>query len=265
MNQSDSEFTPKNTNVMAMRIDMRWVALVLLVIIAVMLALWRPWQQQTSDSSRTISVTGEATVSAEPDEFAFYPSYEFKKADKTVALDELKAKQTDIVAGLKKLGVADSKIKSNASGYDYPYYYNDISNDYTYTLSLTITVNQKSLTQKVQDYLVSTSPTGGVSPNTQFSTTLQKKLESQARDKATKEARSKADQSAANLGFKVGKVKSVDDGGFGGGSCGGGRVCPMLASGSAMMSAEDSSAKSLTVQAGENDLSYSVSVVYYVQ
>jgi uncharacterized protein YggE len=252
---ADTDGTNKNR--LNVRLDLRWVSLVLLVIIIVMLAVWRPWESGPTDASRTITVTGESTLKTAPDEYVFYPQYTFKDADKTAALADLTATQDEIVAGLKKLGVADNKIKADSSGYNYNYYFDDTNKTYNYTLALTVTVDDKALTQKVQDYLVSTSPTGSVSPQASFSDAVRKKLESQGRDAATKEARSKADQSAKNLGFKVGKVKSVSDSGNGGG------IMPMYST----MEAGDSSAakQSLAVQPGENELSYSVTVVYYVK
>ncbi len=54
--------------------------------------------------------------------------------------------------------------------------------------------------------MVTTAPTGQVSPRPNFSDAKRKELESKARDEATKDARAKADQSARNLGFKVGKI-----------------------------------------------------------
>jgi uncharacterized protein YggE len=129
----------------------------------------------------------------------------------------------------------------------------------TYNLQLTVTLTNKDLVQKVQDYLVATLPTGGVSPQAGFSDSKRKQLESNARDEATKDARSKADQSAKNLGFRVGKVKSVDDGsGFGG--------MPYATSKAESAVALDIAASpSLSVQPGENELSYSVTVVYTIR
>ena len=150
----------------------------------------------------------------------------------------------------------DSKIKADSSGYNYNYYYDSINQNYNYTLSLTITLSDKALTQKVQDYLVSTNPSGSVSPQANFSDAKRKQLESQGRDAATKEARAKADQSAKNLGFKVGHVKSVNDS-----DSGGGPIVNSLASGANL----DVKQQSLAVQSGENDLSYSVTVVYYLK
>lgn len=216
----------------------------------------------STGEDRTVSVTGEATIKATPDEYVFYPSYSFSDADKEAALAALSKKSDEVVAGLKKLGVADKEIKSNSDGYDSPRYYApspDDSDKVTYNLQLTVTLANKDLVQKVQDYLVATAPTGGVSPQADFSDSKRKQLESDARDEATKDARSKADQSAKNLGFKVGKVKSVDDGsGFG--------DMPYATSKAESGAALDFAATpSLSVQSGENELSYSVTVVYEIR
>jgi uncharacterized protein YggE len=216
-----------------------------------MLMVWRPWTGLSSD--QTISVTGEAKLSDRPDEYVFYPSYQFKDADKSVSLDQLSKKSAEVVAKLKELGVADNKIKTNSSGYDFPVYRGD-GQTATYTLSLTITVDSGDLAQKVQDYLITTSPEGAISPQAQFSDAKRRELESRARDEATKDARQKADQMAKNLGFKIGRIKTVtDSSGFG--------VIPLRGV------AEDSatSAPQLTIQPGENDLHYSVTVEYFIR
>ena len=186
-------------------------------------------------------------------------SYQFKNADKAAALAELTKKSDEIVKKLKDLGVPDSKIKTNSGGYDSPIYYleDDDKTTPTYTLSLTVTVTDKDVAQKVQDYLVTTSPLGAVSPQPNFSDAKRKELENKARDEATKEARQKADQSARNLGFAVGQVKQVTDGaGFGG------IVYPTRGLAADAVGAE---VQKLSIQPGENELSYTVTVVYYVR
>jgi uncharacterized protein len=238
--------------------DARWMVLLLLAVIAGMLLIWKPWAGGNA-ASRTIEVSGEATLTAKPDEFVFYPSYQFKNADKSAALSEVTKKSDEIVAKLKELGVADKHIKTNASGYDYPVSMEAHTRDVTYTLQLTVTVAEEKLAQKVQDYLLTTSPVGTVSPVAGFSKNKRKQLEATARDNATKDARTKADQMAKNLGFGIGKVKSVNSGnGFG--------VQPYAASTQAVApdarAMEDSS---LSLQPGENELSYSVTVVYFIR
>ncbi len=247
-----------NKSKLKLNLDMRLIIVALLVIIAGMLLMWKPWDN-ASASGRTITVSGEAKITAEPDEFTFMPSYEFKDANKDAALAALTAKSDEIVKKLKELGVASSKIKINSDGYDYRNYYLDsTSNEFTYSLRPTIKVGKGDLVQKVQDYLVTTSPSGQVSPIADFSTTYKKVLQDKARDEATKDARDKAERSAKNLGFKVGKVKSVDDNNSMGG------IMPSTMMGTATDSAE-AKPMSLSVQPGENDLTFTVTVVYYVK
>ncbi len=235
----------------------KFISLTLLAVIAIMLLVWKPWVSTANADDRTISVTGKADIKAEPDEYVFNPSYQFKNIDKAAALKNLTAKSSELIAKLKGMGVEDRNIKTDSNGYDYQrYYYNNDTKESTYTLVLTVTLANRDKAQKVQDYLVTTDPTGSISPNVTFSDSKRKALESQARDLATKEARSKAEQSAKNLGFKVGAVKAVQDGsGFG-------NIYPMQGRASLETSSEDAK---LDVQPGQNDLSYTVNVVYFVK
>jgi len=241
-------------------LDYRIIIALLLVIIAGMLAWWKPWSNSaTQANDRTISVTGESKISATPDEYVFNPVYEFKNSDKAVALESLTKKSAEIVDKLKGLGLSEESIKTGSGGYEtYPYYYEPESRTNSYTLNVTITAKSREQAQKVQDYLVSTTPTGPVSPQTQFSENKRKELETKARDEATKEARSKAEQSAKNLGFKIGAVKSIEDGsGFNSLL----RTKDMVSE----VRLDSNAAPGLGVQPGQNDLRYSVSVVYFLR
>lgn len=244
----------KNLNI---SLDFRLISLILLAVIAAMLLLWKPWQEQPGANDRTVQVTGDAKISAEPDEFVFYPTYSFKNSDQSAALAELNKKSDEIVSELNKLGVADNKIKTNSDGYERGLYMPDKTDgSTTYTLTLTVTVDDKELAQKVQNYIVSTNPMGAVSPQASFSEKKRKELENQARDTASKDARRKAEQSAKNLGYDLGRVKSVSDGsGFG-------PIQPLMSRGAA---ADSSAASELSLQPGENDLNYSVTVTYYIK
>lgn len=244
-------------------VDLKTVVLVLIAVAVGFLVYDRLHQTDTvTGDERTISVTGEATLHETPDEFVFYPNYQFKNADKNAALADLTKKSDEVVAGLKKLGVANDKIKTTTSGGSYgPIYYDDTTaKDVAYTLQVTATATSNEQAQKVQDYLMTTGPTGQVSPQANFSDAKRKSLESKARDQATQEARSKADQSAKNLGFTVNKVKSVDDGtGFGAG------VLRNDAKAVPPMAAGDMASPTLAVQPGLNDIHYSVTVVYTIK
>jgi uncharacterized protein YggE len=232
--------------------------LVLLVALVASVMLWKPWQRNIKANDRTITVTGETTLTAVPDQYVFSPSYTFTDADQQTALSALKTQSAAILAKLKALGVADSMIASSSSGYTNGIYVpvDNGSGQTSYDLSFTITITNKDLAQKIQDYLVTTSPTGDISPTVTFTTATQKSLQDKARNLAEQDAKSKADQSAKNLGFKVEAVKSVQDGNLGSG-------LPII-EGALSQSGVAKSAPSLSVQPGENQLSYSVTVVYYI-
>lgn len=240
-------------------LDLRIVTIALILVIVGMLLAWQPWSPSSSANDQVIKVTGETKLSATPDEYVFYPAYEFSNADKDTSLAQLTKKSDEVVADLKKFGVADNKIKTNSNGYDsYPTMRESKpESESTYNLQLTVTVSDKELAQKVQDYLLTTTPTGAVTPQATFSEAKRKQLETQARDEATKDARSKADQMAKNLGFSVGNVKSVSDSqGFG--------VFPYAVTDRNTSSSSEGKSQ-LGLQPGENDLNYSVTVTYYIR
>jgi len=246
---------PKPRTTVTLSFNVWWLVVLLLAVIVLLIGLWRPWQG-SSASARRITVSGSSTIKATPDEYAFNPSWEFKGSDKTATLKEVTDKSAAVVAELKKLGVADKDIKTNTGGWDGYYYFDSSLNQHTYTLNVTAIVADRQLAQKVQDYLTTTEPTGQVSPQATFSTTLQKKLDQQGRTAATKDARAKADEMARNLGFKVGKVVTINDNGTDSGV--------YLSQGSGL-NASVSSATKLDVQPGQNDTSYTVQVVYEIR
>lgn len=245
---------------LSLLLDYRLIIVVLLAAIAVMLLIWKPWHQATKASDRTVNVVGQATVKAEPDEFTFYPTYMSTNPNRDTAYTEISTRSNDIASKLKALGV--SAVTSSVNSYDKQGFSPESSNsNITYTLQITAIVSSRDLAQKVQDYLITTTPSGSVTPQPTFSDGKRKQLESQARDAATKDARVKADQSAKNLGFKVGSVKTVEDGtGFD-------RGYPLK---NTTAQVDDSAAGApappkLTVQPGENDITYSVNVTYFVK
>jgi uncharacterized protein YggE len=235
-------------------IDLRIVCILLLTVMAVMLLIWKPWQSNSANS-RTIQVTGETIIKDAPDEFIFYPAYLYKHTDKATASDGAQKKGEEVTDKLKELGVPERKIKLNVDGHMSSRFQEDATEEYVYTAQLTVTIDNREFAQKIQDYLITTDPEGSITPQGTFSDSKRQDIERKARDEATKDARSKAEQSAANLGFKIGKVKSVEDG------AGFNQPIPLIERG---MGATDS-AKPLTLQPGENEVPYSVTVTYFIQ
>ncbi len=239
---------------------------IVLLLIALVVVACRPWSSHSELSGRTITVRGSATILSEPDEYIFYPQYSFANVDSAAALKEATAKNAEITDYLHKLGVETKKIKADTSGFQNTRYYSEPNNgktdQTTYNDSLTITVKNKILAQKVQDYLITTSPTGSVSPQSGFSENLKKSLENRGRSQAALDARAKAEESAKNLGFTIGPVKSVEDGSADQ------LIRPYALSGDAKslsIETKQVGPQSFDIQPGENTLTYNVTVIYYMR
>lgn len=252
--QSPSPSRPKLT----ISLDFRVISLILLLLLAGLVMYTQPWKQAASGETRKITISGQATIAAEPDEFTFSPSWE------RATLDEISSLNDTIVAELKKLGVADKDIKNNATAWeDYqtlmvaPAEPGQPDKTINRQLTITIVVDNKELAQKVQDYLLTTDPIGSITPYPQFSTEKQKQLEDQARTEAIADAKKRAETTATGLDAKVGKVLEV-------GENQGGGVYPIAYD---TMSSTDGGAErsSLSVQPGENEFNYTVQVVFELQ
>lgn len=212
----------------------------------------------TSTTAKTITVTGEATVESAPDEYVFAPYYEATGTDQVTVQAELTAKANDVTAKLKELGVEEKDITLQSSAYDN--WYPDETGKSTTTVSLEVKVSEKELSQKVQDYLITTGAKGSISPQGSFSITKTKELDAEARTKASEEARSKAEAQAAIFGAEIGDVVKIEQGT----SVGIGYPEPMIAMDAATGSRE-ATISSLPVLVGQDSYSSTVSVTYELQ
>lgn len=242
------------------KINIWAICAVLLIANLLTVIMWQPWNIK-AQSDRNITITGSTTIEAEPDQFVFSPYYQKEGSDRDKINIELSTLSNTIVSKLKDLGVADSSIKTDVNSYEYGIYYGSDINNTTTTLFLTVTVNDKSLAQKVEDYLITTSASGALTPQISFSTSKQKELENQARDEALKDARTKAESSAKQSESKLGKATKISDV-----TSIGTTPLPWLMS-SAIDSASDSSIKSptsssYTIQPGLQKYSFSIQVTY---
>lgn len=236
----------------------------LLLIIGTLVSIvlfWRPWDPSVTTASRKITITGSAIVTDEPDQFRFMPSYTKATVDEITKLND------QIIATLKNIGVTDKQIKNNASSYGSTdvYYMRTVETKEQATLSLTITVNDKKLAQKVQDYLLTTNPDGSITPLASFSPAKRKSLQDKARTEAIKDARTKANQTATGLGAKLGKVLEISEGTNTSGCDIGGVVCPIALEGSSSSSKDASTKSSLSVQPGTDDLTYDFTVTFSLE
>lgn len=224
------------------------VLIVLLVALTAYVIYLKPWQS-VSDNPRTIEITGEATIKRAPDSFIFNPTYE---ADSQEAIT---AKTNEVVKAVKDLGLGDAGIQTQVSSYE-EYGNSGPSGKYNHTVYLTLSVEDKDLAQKIQDYLITSGSTGQVTPTSGFKKSTEKELRDEATSLAVEDAKKRAEQTADNLGVKIVKVISINETGDGS------QPVPLMAYDSAVA---ERSSTSLPINAGEAEYPYSVKVQFEIK
>lgn len=251
-----------------LRFDLRFVIIVLLIIIAGMLWLWQPWQNTTP--RRTVSVTGQGTVKAAPDEFIFSPSYQKSASTAKEAISQVSAVGNTTVAKLKELGLTSDDLKTDVYStpeYD-PTVYDNYGTDtypevvqskikqHTATYSITATVHSKDVAQKALDYLVTTALTSAITPQSTFKAETAKKLESEARQAGLADAKQKATDTATGLGATLGKVVSISEPNA---------ISPLPYMREGVVSSTAGDTTAPTLETGVNEITYSVTVVFGIR
>lgn len=233
------------------------VIVVLLVVVVGMMGLWRPWEVRTPE--RTITVTGQGSIDSTPDEFVFSPYFQRTGEDTKTLKAELDTYGNKLLGELVKLGVSKESITLNSSSYDTPEVgatapaqpeIQQQKQPNVAALNVVIKVSSKALAQKVQDHLATTDAQGQLTANPSFSKQKSDKLESEARERAIKNAREKADKTAEGLQVSVGKVVSVKE------TAGQNSIHPLAAD------SAERSASSLPVTPGKSTASATVEVVF---
>lgn len=239
-------------NETTLKIDFRIISVVLLLVIAGMVAGWRPW---VGSSEQTITTVGEAKVKAAPNQFVFSPSYQKEGSSSAEAITEVSKIGNEVVTKLRELGVEEKSIKTSVSANPSYDRFGQQSDRYAGYFSVTAIVYDKDQAQKVLDYLVTTSPVYSVSPQNTFTDERRTELETEARAKAVADAKQKAQQTATELEVKVGRVVSVSEPQWRG------PILPYASDGKAVSIAEDQ-ASSPILLTGEEEITYSISVVF---
>ncbi|MEX1051782.1 MAG: SIMPL domain-containing protein, partial [Patescibacteria group bacterium] len=240
-------------NTITIKFDYKFVSSGLLLVIIVMLALWQPWDGLTT---RTVVVSGQATVQAEPDQFTFYPTYQETSKTSSAAISAVSAKGNAVVKKLVTLGIPENKITTNVNSGDYYGIKGDEAStgETAAIFNITAVTGDKKIAQEVLDYLAGTDPLYGVSPQSSFATETRRQLENDARQLALADAKSRADQTAQELGVKIGNVMEVSEPNWGG-------IIPLGVEGRATTdSAAPEVQTSPKLLTGEQEVTYQISV-----
>jgi len=244
--QSPTDKNTKNPKRITITLSWKLLSVVLAILLVGLTVYTRPWEQNVSD--RTLNVTGEAVVKREPDLFIFYPSYEKESQAEVVAWTN------ELVAKVKELGLGDAGIQTNVSNYDTYDNFGMPTGTKTYSAYLTLSVDNKEVAQKIQDYLVSIEHNGSSTPSYDFTRETKNELKDEAVILAIEDARQRAERQATNLNVTLGKVVNVNEPqDF--------EVYPM--GGYSML--DSVVAEGLPINAGESEFTYKVEVEFEIR
>ncbi len=240
--------TLKKDKKITLTLSWKLLSIILALLLVGLTIYTKPWETPISNA-RTIKIDGEVSIKRVPDSFIFNPSFE---ADSQQAIND---KTNEVVAKVKELGLGDAGIQTQISSYE-NYGMDGPDGTFNHTLYLTLSVEDKDLAQKIQDYLASAGAVGSISPTVGFTRATQKALKDEATAKAVEDAKKRGESTAQNLGVKLGRVITVNE-------PENMDVYPIAAYDSSF--AEGSSKSSLPINAGESEYNYKIEVEFEIR
>lgn len=215
----------------------------------------RTEQEQKAEREITVRGTGEARAVADVAEISLGVTTG-RMPTAEAAVEALTDKFSQVAAALKELGIEDKDIKTTNLSTQPVYNYRDgrqAIEGYESTENVTVTIRQPDRIGEIVTRVTAegVNQTGNVT----FKIDDPANLESEARKEAIDDARKNAEELAAALGVKLGKVKGfevLEDGGM---------PIPFRAE----MMAVDDGGGALPVPAGEEKITANVQVTYELE
>jgi len=211
------------------------------------------------DSARpfeeTISVTGTGHATVTPDRFSFTVGVQTISDTVEQAVNENNSKTAATIAALKRAGAAEKDIRTtNFSIYpQQDYGQNKLPRILGYQVSNNITVRRENISEAGK--LLQAALNAGVNQSSglQFEVSDPARGRDQAMRAAYDEAKSKASLLALAAGRTLGRALAISEGGGG---------APPYPVPRAMAMRAESVVSEVPVEAGSQDVSYSISVVF---
>lgn len=207
---------------------------------------------------RTISVSGEGQVYARPDQAQISTGVLTQGANAKDALARNTARMTDVIATLKKMGVDAKDIQT--SGFSVSPVYAQLLpgqsvpkiSGYQVSNNVSVTIKNLDKLGEILDQVVEmgSNAAGGVS----FSIAEPKPLMMKAREAAIADARARAEVYAKAAGVSVGRILTISE-----------AAVPAPGPIYAMARAEMAPSAPVPVEAGQQQISLSVSVVFEIE
>ncbi len=212
-------------------------------------------------NEHTISVSGTGTVTLQPDTADLHLGVLVNRSTVKAAQNDAAAAMTRVLAALKALGIDPKDIQTSNVSLQPTYDYSNNTNPpritgYQMSNSVTVTVHDLA---KLGDTIDNSLAAGATSlDSVNFRVNDEAGAEAQARQAAMAEAKSKADTLASAAGISIDGVASISET-----SAPIQVPIPYAAAGAA--SAPDASKIATPIQAGTNDVTITVNVVYLIK
>jgi uncharacterized protein len=216
-----------------------------------------PAQAETADGSNTVTVTGVGHVSVVPDQLAFDLSVSVLRPDLTQALDDANSAMQSVVDTLKAAGVADKDVQTTDVSM-YPEYGRHQKGQpptllgYRVSHSITVTVEDLSKGSDVVTAALGAGGKGVRLDGLRLQVADPDGALGPARGDAMKQAQAKAEEYAADAGREVGEIVRISET----------ADQPYDVDVRAAYSHADAAGSPMPIQAGQQDLTANVVVVY---
>jgi uncharacterized protein YggE len=236
-----------------------WAGLVFIAILGVFVAVSTAHTLDTATTTNTVSFTGEGKVLAKPDVGIVDLSIVTEGTTSKQAQDANSKKSKALTDFLAKQGVDEKDIKT--SGYNiYPQYkyapYGGTPSITGYQVNQSVQVKVRDLTKvdAVLDGVVS----AGVNQVNGLQLTIDnpEKLKDEAREKAIKDAKEKADSLKSQLGIGIGRIVNFSENTSG---------YPGPIFYDKAMNSEGRGGGGPSIPVGENEITVSVSITYQIK
>jgi len=205
--------------------------------------------------NETISVSGTGHATVIPDRFSFTVGVQTVSETVEQAVNENNSKTAATIAALKRAGATEKDIRtSNFSIYpQQDYGQNKLPRILGYQVSNSITVRRENISEVGK--LLQAALNAGVNQSSglQFEVSDPARGRDQAMRAAYEEARSKAALLAQAAGRTLGRALAISEGGA---------IAPPYPGPRAMAMRAESAVSQVPVEAGTQDVSYSISVVF---
>ena len=243
------------------------MATLVLMLVAVFLVVQvvKGFKVNEASAANTITVDGSSEVFAAPDIATISFSASATNKDMKAAQNEVEANSSTAINAVKNLAI-DAKDIQTTYYNAYPQYdykcgqfgcggSNGTLIGYQVTQTTTVKIRDLAKVSQVLGAVGSAKVSDIQGPN--FDIENKDALQSQAREEAIKEAKEKAKVLADQLGVRLGRIVSFNEGGYGG---------PIMYAKAEMAMAQDSAGNAApTIETGQNQIRSSVSIVYRVK